>query len=578
MSTPSEKGDTTHGGNNPHGSNHHEGDIIGRRGSVVREDIETETEKRIASIMENNSSSVFANVTLCLMGMSSVLLYNCVLNTTPHIHELLNKNIIVSTTFFLYFSVLVFISLISSLFIEVKTVTYDFCFILSFILQFVYPFVVKYYHSNTLFFYILIGLIGATCSLMKTMIFSIATIVLSSSKVICLSYGLTGIYSLLITSTFFYFLIKIEKDIKKLIQSIFVTSCINCTFILTSFICYTLLKRTDDFKRKFKMYTEQRREKKDQKGEKGEKKQSQYVQHNTHDITIGITPTEKKEDTHCVFISIENTQNECQTIDPTHTLLSTMRDKVTLKKKDNLSTDVIHDNTDNNNAVMKNTCGQSTMEIDLLCGERISTGVTTQKQHFIKRFYKFNENRENLARQTRVKLFLYKKSFIFLFCTFYNIFLKIAVFPVVCPEMWTKNVDERYILIGMVQLADCISRIFPTFAETVKIFHYFLLPQKKVLIYSLGRTLLSLLCLLIPLIQVSLLQNFIFKCILIFSNIYLNGWFVTLSFINIADVLKPLNTMSNVAIVSSFGSTLLRVGLLTGYGVSTIYKHIVGKI
>ncbi|SBS81046.1 nucleoside transporter 2, putative (NT2) [Plasmodium ovale curtisi] len=391
MSTPSEKGDTTHGGNNPHGSNHHEGDIIGRRGSVVREDIETETEKRIASIMENNSSSVFANVTLCLMGMSSVLLYNCF----------------------------------------------------------------TFYRR-------------ATCSLMKTMIFSIATIVLSSSKVICLSYGLTGIYSLLITSTFFYFLIKIEKDIKKLIQSIFVTSCINCTFILTSFICYTLLKRTDDFKRKFKMYTEQRREKKDQKGEKGEKKQSQYVQHNTHDITIGITPTEKKEDTHCVFISIENTQNECQTIDPTHTLLSTMRDKVTLKKKDNLSTDVIHDNTDNNNAVMKNTCGQSTMEIDLLCGERISTGVTTQKQHFIKRFYKFNENRENLARQTR--------------------------------------------------------------------------------------------------------------CILIFSNIYLNGWFVTLSFINIADVLKPLNTMSNVAIVSSFGSTLLRVGLLTGYGVSTIYKHIVGKI
>ncbi|CAI7718780.1 nucleoside transporter 2, putative [Plasmodium vivax] len=471
------------------------------------------------------SSNTFANITLCLMGMSSVLLYNCVLNTTPHIHELLNRNIEVSFTFFLYFSVLVFISLISSLFIEVKTRTYDICFVMSFILQLVYPLVVKYYYDRTFLFYLLIGLIGATCSLMKTMIFAIATITLNSSKVICLSYGLTGIYSLFITTTFFYFLIKIDKDVRKLMQSTFATCVINCSFIFVSFVCYSVLKGTDEFKRKFKMYQEEREGKRARSGSGA-----------LFDTVGGTTGGAS------FVIAVEGSTRE-----------GGYGGKEGDKEKQPRKGD-----TDNADA----KGGRDPMEV-------------APKSRFPPGASSFNVNTNEMMKQARIKAFLYKKSFIFLFCTFYNIFLKIAVFPVVCPEMWTRNVDERYILIGMVQLADCVSRIFPTFAEAVPVFKMFLLPQRKVLIYSLARTFLSVLCLIIPLTDTALLQNFVFKCVLIFSNIYLNGWFVVLSFINISDVLKPLNSMSNVAMVSSFGSTLLRVGLLTGYGASTLYKRYV---
>lgn len=472
-------------------------------------------------------SNTFANITLCLMGMSSVLMYNCVLNTTPHIHELLNKNIVVSSTFFLYFSVLVFVSLISALFIEVKTRTYDICFIISFGLQFVYPLVVKYYYDRTFLFYLLIGIIGATCSVMKTMIFSIATIVLNSSKVICLSYGLTGIYSLFITSTFFYFLIKIDKDVHKLMQSIFATCAINCTFIFVSFIFYTLLKSTDDFKRKFKMYQEERDGKRARSGSGA-----------LFDRAGGTTGGES------FVIPVESSTRE-------------------------------GGYSGNESDTEKQTRKEAAMQVSSDANNGVDPMGVSPRRRFVPKVSSLNVKVNEIMKQARIKAFLYKKSIVFLFCTFYNIFLKIAVFPVVCPEMWTQNVDERYILIGMVQLGDCVSRIFPTFAETVPVFKKFLLPQKKVFIYSLARTFLSVLCLIIPLTDAALLNNFLFKCALIFSNIYLNGWFVVLSFINISDVLKPLNSMSNVAMVSSFGSTLLRMGLLTGYGTSILYRRYV---
>lgn len=41
--------------------------------------------------------------------------------------------------------------------------------------------------------------------------------------------------------------------------SLFITSAINCIFILVSFLCYTVLKRTNNFKEKFKIYTEERK-------------------------------------------------------------------------------------------------------------------------------------------------------------------------------------------------------------------------------------------------------------------------------------------------------------------------------
>ncbi|GAW79661.1 nucleoside transporter 2 [Plasmodium gonderi] len=516
---------------------------------------------------EGNKGKTFANITLCLMGMSSVLLYNCVLNTTPHIHELLNRNIVVSSTFFLYFSVLVFISLISSLFIEVKTRTYDICFVISFILQLLYPLVVKYYYDKTVIFYLLIGFIGATCSMMKTMIFSIASIVLNSSKVICLSYGLTGIYSLFITSTFFYFLVKIDKDVNKLMQSILVTSLINCTFIFVSFVCYCILKSTDDFKRNFKKYNDEKEEKR-------------------RTSSISILTSENGATSKGPSFSIEvadfptrDSQNGRQNQNSTE-----ISSNYSNENRANNTTENVANNTTRENLTASSTPmskRKNNYETENVISIKAENDNNTQvkgkrnKSHFFRNFFLFNVDRKNIMKQARIKAFLYKKSLIFLFCTFYNIFLKIAVFPVVCPEMWTKNVDERYILIGMVQLADCISRIFPTFAEAIPIFKIFLLPQRRVLIYSLARTFLSLLCLLIPLTDMPLLQNFAFKCVLIFSNIYLNGWFVVLSFINISDVLKPLNSMSNVAMVSSFGSTLLRVGLLTGYGASTIYKYFV---
>ncbi|KJP89556.1 hypothetical protein AK88_00767 [Plasmodium fragile] len=484
-------------------------------------------------------NNTFANITLCLMGMSSVLLYNCVLNTTPHIHELLNRNIVVSSTFFLYFSVLVFVSLISSLFVEVKTRTYDICFVISFALQFLYPLVVKYYYDQTFLFYVLIGFIGATCSVMKTMIFSIATIVLNSSKVICLSYGLTGIYSLFITSTFLYFLIRIDKDVHKLMRSIFATCAINCTFIFISFIFYSVLKSTDEFKRKFKMYEEESKGKRARSG-------SGALFDKVGGTTGGesfVIPVEGS--THEGGYSRNESENEKQP------------QKEAPKK--------------NANNAKEGKDGK----VEKAGRDARDPMEVSPKGRFFPDVSSFNVKLNEMMKQARIKAFLYKKAIVFLFCTFYNIFLKIAVFPVVCPEMWTKNVDERYILIGMVQLGDCVSRIFPTFAETVPAFKKFLLPQKKVFIYSLARTFLSVLCLIIPLTDMALLQNFLFKCALIFSNIYLNGWFVVMSFINISDVLKPLNSMSNVAMVSSFGSTLLRMGLLTGYGTSIIYRHYV---
>ncbi|ANQ06789.1 Uncharacterized protein PCOAH_00010550 [Plasmodium coatneyi] len=492
----------------------------------------TDTKEGSTSLLkEHHQYNTFANITLCLMGMSSVLMYNCVLNTTPHIHELLNRNIVVSSTFFLYFSVLVFVSLISALFIEVKTRTYDICFVISFALQFVYPLVVKYYYDRTFIFYLLIGFIGATCSVMKTMIFSIATIVLNSSKVICLSYGLTGIYSLFITTTFFYFLIRIDKDVHKLMQSIFATCAINCTFIFVSFICYSVLKSTDEFKRKFKIYQEETEAKRARSGSGA-----------LFDKAGGTTGEES------FVIPVEG---------------STREGGYSGNESDNEK----HPSKEATKKDAKKPLNGAKNGVDPM--------EVTPKSRFFPDASSFNVKVNEMMKQARIKAFLYKKSLVFLFCTFYNIFLKIAVFPVVCPEMWTKNVDERYILIGMVQLGDCVSRIFPTFAESVPAFKKFLLPQRKVFIYSLARTFLSVLCLVIPLTDMALLNNFLFKCALIFSNIYLNGWFVVLSFINISDVLKPLNSMSNVAMVSSFGSTLLRMGLLTGYGTSIIYRHYV---
>ncbi|SBT74881.1 nucleoside transporter 2, putative [Plasmodium malariae] len=571
------------------------------------------TNEKLAKINECSSTScssssssiiIFANITICLMGMSSVLLYNCVLNTTPHIHALLNKDIIVSSTFFLYFSVLVFVSLISSLFIDVKTRTYDICFVLSFMLQLAYPFVVKFYYDKTLFFYILIGFIGATCSMMKTMIFSIASIVLNSSKVICLSYGLTGIYSLLITSTFFYFIFKIDKDINKLMFSIFVTCIINCIFILISFICYTIMKQTHYFKKKFKIYEDEREEKRRTSG-------SFYNETVSENKTTNVEEEQMVDASYSLNIG-NNMQEEGQaganTIVPSSLgersgKIGKMGENGKMDGSENVEIDrrkdLLEDSLySNNNCIDRGSskvkeeqftlhqqgkfkdAAIKSMEKEKEKGKMISPFevACTQKNYFLCKFFPFNMSRENIMKQARIKAFLYKKSLIFLFCTFYNIFLKIAVFPVVCPEMWTKNVDERYILIGMVQIADCVSRIFPTFSETIPIFKFTLLPQKKVLLYSLLRTILSILCLIIPIANIALLQNFVFKCLLIFSNIYLNGWFVTLSFINISDVLKPYNSMSNVAIVSSFGSTLLRVGLLTGYATSTIYKYVVTRL
>lgn len=91
--------------------------------------------------------------------------------------------------------------------------------------------------------------------------------------------------------------------------------------------------------------------------------------------------------------------------------------------------------------------------------------------------------------------------------------------------MWTNNVDERYILIGIVQFADCISRVFPSLAGTFPVFKIFLLTQKKVLIYSLLRTILSVIGLIIPLTQDTFINNFLFKCALIFFK-YIFKWLV----------------------------------------------------
>ncbi|VTZ68024.1 nucleoside transporter 2, putative [Plasmodium chabaudi chabaudi] len=472
---------------------------------------------------EIEESNLFANVTLCLMGISSVLLYNCVLNTTPHIHELLNKDIIVSFTFFIYFLVLVLVSLFISLFVEVKTRIYDACFILSFILQLLYPFVVKYCYKNMLLFYLLIVVIGATCSLMKTMIFSFATIAVNSSKVVCLSYGVTGIYSFTVTTIFFYFVIRIDKDINKLFTSVFITSSINCTLILVSFICYTMLKRTESFKKKIQIYQEQKKIK---------ISQQMIAQSHTNDNNTP-SPNDPKN-SFSINVNAETNGNAT----------STQMD--TLNSKENNNNDTTDIQEDNQN-----------------------------KSRLRRLIYLINIKKKEYMEQGSTQIFLFKKAFIFLFCTFYNIFLKILVFPVVCPEMWTKQVDERYILIGMVQIADCVSRIFPTCAEYYPKLRIFLLPQKKVLIFSLARTILSILCLIVPLNKIGFFDNFIFKCVLIFSNIYLNGWFVVLSFINISDVLKPFNSLRNVATVSALGSSFLRIGLLTGYLFSTKYKRYV---
>ncbi|ETB58653.1 hypothetical protein YYC_03807 [Plasmodium yoelii 17X] len=517
---------------------------------------------------ENDGNNIFANITLCLMGMSSVLLYNCVLNTTPHIHALLNKDIIVSYTFFIYFLVLVLISLFISLFIEVKTHIYDACFILSFILQLLYPFVVKYYYKNTILFYMLIVLVGATCSMMKTMIFPFATIAVNSSKVICLSYGLTGIYSFIITTIFFYFVIHIDKDIHKLMTSIFITSSINSLFILVSFICYTILKQTDSFKKKFKIYHDQKK-----------------IQIATKLQQLKQPPCTNKDNTPSqndppknFTINVNDEKDEANETKETNSI-SNVED-INSKKK----TESIDDlNTFSKNNLNNEISGNSTSApMDTLNSSKKNDNNDTtnmQDKNVIHRFINLIKIRIREYRdQGKTQIFLFKKGFIFLFCSFYNIFLKILVFPVVCPEMWTNNVDERYILIGMVQIADCISRIFPTSAKSFPIFKIFLFPQKKVLIYSLARTILSILCLLVPLNKIPIFDNFIFQCILIFSNIYLNGWFVVLSFINISDVLKPFNSMRNVATISSLGSSFLRIGLLTGYVFSTKYKNFVKNL
>ncbi|KYO00835.1 nucleoside transporter 2 [Plasmodium gaboni] len=529
----------------------------------------------------NEFTNIFSNITLCLMGMSSVLMYNCVLNTTPHIHELLNKNIVVSSTFFLYFSILVIVSLLSSLFIEVKTRTYDVCFILSFILQMIYPFTIKYFYDKTVFFYVLVGLIGATCSMMKTMIFSISSIVVNNSKVICLSYGLTGVYSLFITSTFFYFVIKINKDVQKLMLSLFITSAINCVFILVSFVCYTILKRTNNFKEKFKIYIEERKNNKNSSDDS-----YKYYE----------SVTEKKTPNISYPVNINSIIYETKTdnTESKYSLTKNDSNSVDIKSSSN-NTNNMTNNEIEDNKILQEFNSKNKKYNDLLLNDTETLSLTDSKKEEKKndqnqndqnqndknnknKFFLFNINKKNIINQAKIKAFLYKKSFIFLFCTFYNIFLKILIFPVVCPEMWTNNVDERYILIGIVQFADCISRIFPSFAGTFPIFKIFLLTQKKVLIYSLLRTILSVIGLIIPLTQDTFINNFLFKCALIFLNIYLNGWFVIMSFINVPEILKPINSMSNVAIVSSFGSTLLRVGLLTGYGCSTLYKHFISKM
>ncbi|SOV75677.1 nucleoside transporter 2 [Plasmodium sp. gorilla clade G3] len=535
------------------------------------------TENKIHIEEKNNTTSeftnMFSNITLCLMGMSSVLLYNCVLNTTPHIHELLNRNIVVSLTFFLYFSVLVIVSLLSSLFIEVKTRTYDVCFILSFILQMIYPFTIKYFYDKTFFFYVLIGLIGATCSMMKTMIFSISSIIVNNSKVICLSYGLTGIYSLFITSTFFYFVIKINKDVQKLMLSLFITSGINCIFILVSFVCYTILKRTNNFKENFKIYTQERKN----------NKNSSYDSYKYYESV-----TEKKTQNISYPVNINGIIYETKTdnTESKYSLTKNYSNSVGIKCNSN-NTNNIARNEIGDNKILQEFHSKNKKYNDLLLNENETLSLTHNKKEGNKddenknnknQFFLFNINKKNIINQAKIKAFLYKKSFIFLFCTFYNIFLKILLFPVVCPEMWTNNVDERYILIGIVQFADFISRVFPSFAGTFPIFKIFLLTQKKVLIYSLLRTILSVIGLIIPLTQDTFINNFLFKCVLIFLNIYLNGWFVIMSFINVPEILKPINSMSNVAIVSSFGSSFLRVGLLTGYGCSTLYKYFISKM
>ncbi|CXI23725.1 nucleoside transporter 2, putative [Plasmodium berghei] len=527
----------------------------------LRNELEDDTIKK----NENDDNNLFANITLCLMGMSSVLLYNCVLNTTPHIHALLNKDIIVSFTFFIYFLVLVLVSLFISLFIEVKTRIYDACFVLSFILQLLYPLVVKYYYKNTLLFYMLIVSIGATCSMMKTMIFSFSTIAVNSSKVICLSYGLTGIYSFIITTIFFYFVIQIDKDTHKLMTSIFITSSINSIFILVSFVCYTILKKSDSFKKKFKIYHDQ---KKIQTATQLQLEQLSYTNNNN------TSPQNDPPKYFTINVNAEsNEKNETNSVPNV--------EHINFQKKKEDSVDGF--NTFSKNNLNTEISGNSTSApTDTLKSSKKHNNIDTiniQDKNILLRFINLiNIKRKEYINQGKSQMFLFKKGSIFLFCSFYNIFLKILVFPVVCPEMWTNNVDERYILIGMVQIADCISRIFPTCAQSFPLLKIFLFPQKKVLIYSLARTILSILCLMVPLKKIPIFDNFIFQCILIFSNIYLNGWFVVLSFINISDVLKPFNSMRNVAIISSLGSSFLRLGLLTGYVFSTKYKHFVNSL
>ncbi|CRG93470.1 nucleoside transporter 2, putative [Plasmodium gallinaceum] len=498
-----------------------------------------------------NDDVIFSNVTLCLMGMSSVILYNYVLNTTPHIHAMLNKNIMISFTFFLYFFVLVIVSLVSSLLLEVKIITYDICFILSFVFQLIYPYIVKYYYDRTFFFYFLICCIGGICSILKTMIFSIASIVLNSSKVVCLSYGLTGIYSFFLTSLFYYFIIKVDKNVEKLQLSLFITSTINCMLILCSFICYSLLKRTKNFKKKFKIYTEERKHEKESEKFYYEN----ILDQNTLDASYSISIN--------VIKDVDNTDGKYY-LTENENVNAGKKKKGEEKYTNNTDNQIKEKMTSNNVSFNKPVNNNKSNTISL-----------ATKNKFCNKLLLYKRNMRNFMKRAKHKTFLYRKAFISLFCVFYNIFLKVIVFPVVCPEIWTKNVDERYILIGIVQVADCVSRIFPTFAQSFPILKFFLLPQKKVLLYSFARTFLSLLCLIIPITKSHIFHNFIFKCLLIFANIYLNGWFVTLSFINIPSVLKSFNSLSNAAIVNSFGSTLLRVGLLAGYGASTIYKYFV---
>ncbi|CRH03709.1 nucleoside transporter 2, putative [Plasmodium relictum] len=516
---------------------------------LIEEKDEIKEEKNMyQKYSKTNDNVIFSNITLCLMGISSVLLYYYVLNTTPHIHALLNKDIMISFTFFLYFFVLVIVSLISSLFLEVKIIIYDICFILSFILQLIYPYIVKYYYHKTFFFYFLISCIGAICSFLKTMIFSIASIVLNSSKIVCLSYGITGIYCFFLTSLFYYSIIKVDEDIQKLHLSLFITSSINCTFILCTFICYSFLKRTENFKRKFSIYIEERKRRESESCyyEKSEQK--------TLDTSYFVTINMTQE-------NIDNKDQECA-------LIKNGNISKEKKKNEEKENSCNADNQIKEKFILKNI----PFNISINDNENNIVPVPTKK-NFLNKFFSYKMLLKNFLKQAKLKIYLYKKAFNSLFCVFYNIFLKIIVFPVACPELWTKNVDERYILIGIVQIADCVSRIFPTIAQSFPIFNFFLLSQKKILLYSFARTFLSLLCLIIPFAKIYIFRNFIFKCLLIFTNVYLNGWFIILSFINIPDVLRSDNSLSNVAIVSSFGSTLLRVGLLIGYGASTIYKY-----